>query len=81
MTGMTSQKNRILRHLKDYGHINPMQAMQEYGVMRLASRISDLKQDGIGIGSKWIHGKNRYGEKTKYKEYFLVGESANGNRE
>ena len=31
-----TQCERILRHLKDYGSINPLVALREYGIMRLA---------------------------------------------
>lgn len=34
----------VLRHLRDYGAISPLEAMAEYGIMRLASRIADLKK-------------------------------------
>lgn len=41
-----NQCETILRHLRDYGSITSLEAMQEYGIMRLASRISDLKKIG-----------------------------------
>lgn len=67
-----TQKERILRHLKDYGSITPMEAMQEYGIMRLASRINDLRRDGVMIERTMVSGKNRYGEKTSYASYSLA---------
>lgn len=69
-----SQKDRILRHLKDYGSITSLEAMQEYGIMRLASRISELKNMGYTIVSVSEAGKNRYGEKTSYARYLLKEE-------
>lgn len=38
-----------MRHLRDYGSITPLDAMREYGIMRLASRISDLRKGGVNI--------------------------------
>lgn len=38
-----TQCERILRHLKDYGSITSLEAVNEYGIMRLASRINDLR--------------------------------------
>lgn len=66
-----TQCDRILRHFKDYGSITSLEAMQEYGIMRLASRISDLKRLGYVISVATENGKNRYGEKTSYARYSL----------
>lgn len=67
----TTQCERILRHLKDYGSITSATAMQEYGIMRLASRISDLKRQGVPIKKEMVSGKNRYGEKTSFAKYSI----------
>jgi hypothetical protein len=69
---MINQCARVLRHLKDYGSITAMEAIKEYGIMRLASRISDLKAQGYPVKREIITDKNRYGEKTHYARYTLV---------
>lgn len=46
---MTSQKQAILKHIRDHGSISPMEALNEYGCFRLASRIHELKKDGHNI--------------------------------
>ena len=46
-----TQCELIQRHLEDYGSITSLEAMQEYGIMRLASRIADLKQMGVPSAS------------------------------
>ena len=66
-----TQNDRILRHLRDYGSISSMEAVQEYGIMRLASRISDLKKAGIPIRREMVAGKNHYGENTSYARYSI----------
>lgn len=66
-----TQSERIVRHLRDYGSITSMEAMREYGIMRLASRISDLKKAGMPIRAEMVSGKNRYGETTSYARYYL----------
>lgn len=66
-----TQCEKILRHMEDYGSITSLDAMQEYGIMRLASRISDIKQLGIPIQKEMVSGKNRYGESTSYARYSL----------
>lgn len=68
----TSQCDRILRHLKDYGYITSLDAMKEYGIMRLASRINDLKNRGYNIISITEKSKNRYGEAVHYSVYMLA---------
>lgn len=70
-----TQNERILRHLQDYGSISSMEAVQEYGIMRLASRISDLKKGGIPICREMVTGKNRYGENTSYARYSIDREA------
>ena len=65
------QTERILKYINDFGSITSLQAMQDFGVMRLASRITDLKQAGYEIDSEFVHSKNRYGEPMKYKRYYL----------
>lgn len=70
-----TQKERVLRHLKDYGSITSKDAIYEYGIFRLASRINDLKKDGISISTKYETTENRYGEKVSYARYSL-GETA-----
>lgn len=65
------QRDRIMRHLKDYGSITGKEAVNEYGIMHLASRISEMKKDGIPISSVIETSKNRYGELSSYKRYSL----------
>ena len=67
-----TQCELIQRHLEDYGSITSLEAMQEYGIMRLASRISDLKKLGFPIKKEMVSGENRYGEPTSYAQYSIV---------
>ena len=66
-----TQNERIIRHLNDYGSITSLEAMTEYGIMRLASRINDLKKLGYPIIGEIETGKNRYGELTRFSRYRL----------
>ena len=70
-----TQCDRILRHMKDYGSITSLEAVTEYGIMRLASRINDLRAQGIAIVSEVKTGKNRYGEDTHFAVYKLKEET------
>lgn len=69
-----TQTERVIRHLRDYGSITSMEAVRDYGIMRLASRISDLKKAGMPIRVEMISGKNRYGENISYARYRLEKE-------
>ena len=66
---MTGQKERILRHLNDYQTITSAEAMNEYGIMRLASRIDELRKAGYPIQTEMVKGRNRYDEETRYARY------------
>lgn len=68
-----NQEQKILKYMQDFGSITSLQAMQDLGCMRLASRISDMKKNGILIKSETISSKNRYGETVHYSRYSLIG--------
>jgi hypothetical protein len=65
----TTQSQRVLEYIRETGSITQLEALKELGVMRLASRISDLKREGYNIISKPEAVVNRYGEKTYIKRY------------
>ncbi len=66
-----SHSEMILRHLERFGSITALEAMQEYGIMRLGARIWDLRHAGYIITSELVTGQNRYGEPTRYAKYTL----------
>tara|TARA_Y100000114_G_C11682828_1_gene289453 strand:- start:385 stop:600 length:216 start_codon:yes stop_codon:yes gene_type:complete len=66
-----TQKERIIRHLNDKGSITALQAMKDYGIMRLTSRICELKDEGYNIKSEFVSSKNRYNEPVSYSKYTL----------
>lgn len=64
-----TQNERILKYMNDFGSITQYDAMRDLGVMRLASRISDLRRLGYPIISTMEPVRNRYGEKCHIKRY------------
>ncbi len=68
-----TQNERILDYIAEHGSITQLEALTELGVMRLASRISDLKRQGYNIISKTETVKNRFDEKCSIKRYSLGG--------
>jgi hypothetical protein len=66
-----SQAQRVINYIQENGSITQIEALAELGVLRLASRISELKKDGYTITSKFVTVANRYGEKCRVKSYSL----------
>lgn len=62
-----TQNDRILDYMSRFGSITQLEALQDLGIMRLASRISDLKSLGYPIVSEMETVKNRFGEKCSVK--------------
>jgi len=44
-----SQTQAIKQHLERGQAITPLEALQQYGCLRLAARISDLRDQGMNI--------------------------------
>lgn len=70
-----TQTEKVLRHMKRFGSITPLEAMEEYGIMRLGARIWDLKREGHLIQLEDVKGRNRFGEPTRYAKYCLIREN------
>lgn len=71
-----TQSERILNHLREHGSITALVAIETYGIMRLASRISSLRKQGHPISSKVESVKNRFGENCYIKRYIWEGGDA-----
>tara|TARA_B110000259_G_C13862158_1_gene341327 strand:- start:428 stop:640 length:213 start_codon:yes stop_codon:yes gene_type:complete len=67
-----TQEERVIDYLSKNLTINSIQALNELGIFRLASRVSNLKKQGHIITSRMIPVSNRYGEKCHVSEYTLV---------
>lgn len=69
-----TQTERVLKYMKDFGGITPIDAMKDLGVMRLGARIYDLEKEGVRIIHETVEDVNRYGQRTHYCRYFLAHE-------
>ena len=69
--GYETEKEYIIQHIQPFGFITPLDAMREYGVMRLAARISDLRRDGWPIVNETKSAKNRFGKDVRFASYRL----------
>jgi hypothetical protein len=48
-SNLPSQNDLVLEHLQVLGTITPLEALKEYGCLRLGARIHDLKAKGHPI--------------------------------
>ena len=70
-----TQNQRILDYIDQFGAITQYDAFIDLGIMRLASRISDLRKRGYPIKSEMVGVKNRFGEDCRVKRYTIEKEA------
>lgn len=68
----TTQKQRIIDYIKQFGSISSWEAYADLGITQLGARIDQLKKDGYEFETEWESKKNRYGENTTYKRYKIA---------
>lgn len=66
-----TQCSKILDYMEREGSITPLDALREFGCMRLASRITDLRKAGFVIHKEMETAKNKNGEAVRYARYRL----------
>lgn len=67
----TTQCEKIQKYMESFGSITQREAIM-LGIYRLASRIHDLKEDGIGIKTEMIEVKNADGSTSHVARYSLI---------
>lgn len=72
MEGKETQREKVLKFLRDVGSITPLDALREFGIMRLAARVWELRKMGFSIVKVMEETSNRYGEKVRYARYSLA---------
>ena len=65
-----TQNELVLSWLKK-SHIGPLEAMKELGIMLLAARIKDLRDEGHKIDMSWNYVTDRHGEERRVARYTL----------
>jgi len=65
-----TQTELVLRYMKENGSINPLDALQHIGCLRLSARIHQLRASGYIINSKRIKKQGRFG-RISFAEYSL----------
>lgn len=65
-----TQCDRLLSRL-ERGPVDPMVALNELGIFRLAARIRDLRDEGKKIVKQTVAVTNRFGEPCHVASYSL----------
>lgn len=71
---MSNQQERIMIHLIFRGSITPAEAYENYGIMKLSTRIGELIRKGVKIRKELVTDTNRFGETVRYMKYHYVGD-------
>lgn len=66
-----TQCERIIQYIEENGSITQLDALREFGCMRLASRMCDIKRMGYIVKNTMETSKNRYGEPIRYARYSI----------
>ena len=64
-----NQGERVIEYIKRFGSITPMEAFMDLGITKLATRISELIQEGMEFKKEYIKSQNRFGEPVHYMRY------------
>lgn len=67
-----TQHDLILNYLKKFRTITPYEAFKDLGITKLATRLSEMKQEGYQFADVWVEDVNRFGENVRYKRYSLI---------
>lgn len=70
-----TQKELVMKYIHDFGSITPMEAFADLGITKLATRISELKKDGVKFDTQMTKCVTRYGKKTHYARYSFPKET------
>lgn len=66
-----SQYNMVFNHLVKHGSINTMEAIKNYGVLRLGALIFNLREGGVNIKTDVHIFTNKHGRKSSIAKYVL----------
>lgn len=66
-----TQREAILNYINEFGSITPMEAFSDLGITKLATRISEMRRDGMEFKIETVKRKNRYGKPVYFARYSL----------
>lgn len=76
---MTKREQRVYDYIEKHGSITVKECTDNLGTSECRKIISNIREAGIPIVSEWEKGKNRFGEETRYKRYFIKGLTSNND--
>lgn len=68
---MANQREQILNYINMFGSITPMEAFADLGITKLATRISEMRRDGLDFKIESIKTKNRFGKSVRFAKYSM----------
>lgn len=75
-----TQCEMIEDYLDEWGSITPLEAMRDLGIMRLASRIAEMKKRGLNIKSEMVSVATRNGGRTHIARYSWADDNVKFDR-
>lgn len=67
-----TKTSQVLNHLKQFGSITSIEAIEMYGATRLAAIIFELRKRGYHIETIRMNFIDRYGNACTYGKYVMV---------
>ena len=67
-----TQKETLLKYLKENESITSLECVTKLFIIDLQGVIRNLKEEGYTILDKWENRANLYGQKKRFKRYFLI---------
>ena len=78
--GQMNQRELILEYITRFGSITPMQAFNDLGITKLATRISEMRRDGMEFDIEIVSSKNRFNRTVHYAKYSFIKEGNSGGQ-
>lgn len=67
-----NQCRLIAEYLQQGNALTSALAMRKFGIMRLASRVYDLRKKGIEVKKEMEVSRNRYGKTIRFAKYSIA---------
>ena len=64
-----TQREAIINYITEFGSITPFEAFADLGITKLATRISEMRKDGMQFKIETVKSKNRFGKTVHFCKY------------